>query len=552
MRLGKCTSLGVLLQFGVALMEQVPDISFLSAMRVRPKLAPKQLFLLIGRLGYDNLGEQAFLKWIQDVGGQVLQVGCTRVMEFSLDLRQHALSEFRRIHAKFRYRFGGTEHVSKLPHTVMAALPICIHDTITLMEATFSALAMIVNYRKECLPWVVREPILILLHGWGLLHKGLLQILWSGFHYDTFGNAADHAQHPSESDVAYVASLLEQVDVLLETDFVSGSQYLYAYISQSVNPRSAAQSAPVNQIIVRDSNLDFSMRPARLAGCSNHGYEAWRQDVFQIWHLDHGLLGQLLRELVAENKPQEVVGMEPIITLADVCSGGGHYGAELNRTGLVKAMAYASDPGMDLGRVYKLDITSRPRAQYLADWILCIGAGTIVKPGFENEFLESIAASARTAVVMTWSSSIGCMTAPLPDHYGDNQMWRNQMATQLLVDNAGTNRLRAQATSQIAKKEALLFRRSPRYSTEQASSHETILSRCTSPSCHTGASDQTAMLHGHALHQQKHYGQQQLQINRKPQQDTHPPDKRRQINSNAQVALSKVLEGMVVPHIIAD
>jgi len=83
---------------------------------------------------------------------------------------------------------------------------------------------------------------------------------------------------------------------------------------------------------------------------------------------------------------------------------------------------------------------------------------------------------------------------------------------------------------------------------EQASSHETILSRCTSPSCHTGASDQTAMLHGHALHQQK----QLNQINRKPQQDTHPPDKRRQINSNAQVALSKVLEGMVVPHIIAD
>ncbi|CAK0883350.1 unnamed protein product [Prorocentrum cordatum] len=140
----------------------------------------------------------------------------------------------------------------------------------------------------------------MLLHGWSLLHQALLQVMWWGLQYGVLGNIADHPARPVEAELAYACSFMEQADSLLEVDVVTSQKALQEYFVESVGPEVVSRGIDTDEVVARHAAIDRDLRPAASAACSGDGYEVLRRDAFGLWPgVDHGLLGQLLREALA-------------------------------------------------------------------------------------------------------------------------------------------------------------------------------------------------------------------------------------------------------------
>jgi len=420
----------------------------------------------IAALGFAGLDGDVDSAWLRKRGDEVPLMACAEVMELCLEVRERSLLALRRLRARLA-ELADNQAIG-VASSASASLPSFVHDASTLIEAAIAASATIVNARPDCTPWVVREPLLMLLHGWGMIHQGFLQILWWGFQYNILGNIADHPQTPAEADIAYIASLLEQTDVLLETDVLSANRDFHEYLATSVDPVVASHGISADQIVAKDAATDRRLRPAAAAGCGTDGHELLRRDTFDRWHTDYGLLGQLLREILAGLPPPALEpGTAPVVSLADVCGGGGHHAAFLAKTGLVAATAYGSSPSapkLTFGRVQHLDMDWLAEAPAgmeapppLADWVLCLEAGARAPPGRESVLLRNLAISARVGLVVTWDAPAGCGGAPLPQH--PPEAWPELVDAGLRLDVRGTGRLRARAELEEVCRGVLLFRR---------------------------------------------------------------------------------------------
>lgn len=358
-------------------------------------------------------------------------------------------------------------------------LPGFMHRATSVVDAVLAASATLINSRPACTPWVVREPLLMLIHAWTRLYEGFLQIFWWGFQYNVLGNMGDHPKDPAVADVSYISSLLQQLDVLLERDAGASSRDLNEYASASV-ALEVARGHRADNVIGAHATTDRHLRPAASAGCSSDGHELLRRDTFDLWDLDYGLLRQLLREVLALQTsagfPDPSAGLA---TIADLCGGGGHAAQFLDRTGVVAASAFgpsSTAPHLTADRVQHLDFLEELKEPLPADWALCLEAGARVPPAKADLLLLRLGEASTTGVVLSWPTSPACRPeGEAGEEEASLSYWTALGASVgLQLDEAASLRVRSQATRAENQRAALVFRKKSQPSQPRGTQHSTL------------------------------------------------------------------------------
>jgi len=271
------------------------------------------------------------------------------------------------------------------------------------VHAYFAKIVTLALDRHSCIVQELRPPMLDAVVKWKALHIELTSLVWNGFAFGLYGDAAtvQDLEAKLSAATAIPGNMLEKT---WSETLSAGHKWISQmrdWFDNYTMALASAFKAALPKIQSQTEGVETRLHHQDEQGMFVP-YEYLRRKVFKQWALDKGLLRGLLRHVW--KPPFETA--EPM-SIADFGAGGGQYSTWLNETGLVAAYAFdgtqqattASD-----GVVHEINLIQEIRLWRTFDWVMCLEVGEHIPKQFSGVLLQNLRHHARKGLVMSWSS----------------------------------------------------------------------------------------------------------------------------------------------------
>lgn len=136
------------------------------------------------------------------------------------------------------------------------------------------------------------------------------------------------------------------------------------------------------------------------------------------WHLDHGLVGSLIRLWPPNKGARRGVPT----TVVDFGAGAGHYCRFLNQTGHISCLAFdgsSAAPEYTDGVVQTMLLDQPIDLGRSFDWVMCIEVAEHIPREYEATFLDNLRRHAREGLIISWSEHGGGGVHPNARPWGE-------------------------------------------------------------------------------------------------------------------------------------
>lgn len=267
----------------------------------------------------------------------------------------------------------------------------------------FAKLTMLALDKHSCLVPELRPAMLDAVVRWKELQVELTALVWNGFAFGLYGDAATVQELEGKMSEATSApgNLLSRTwsETLVagHTWILKVSEWFDQYTVKLANAMSAA--LPKIEALTQGTENRAHHQDD---GGMFVPLEYMRRKVFKQWALDRGLLRGLIRHVW-----QPAYDSEERFALGDFGAGGGQYSTWLNETGLITSFAFdgtkhattASD-----GVVHEINLVEDVHLWRTFDWVMCLEVAEHVPRQFSGVLLANIKRHARKGIVMSWSA----------------------------------------------------------------------------------------------------------------------------------------------------